>query len=191
MKNNELWKSVNNYNGIYEVSNLGNIRNAHTGRILKTSHSVGGYEQVVLCKNGKTTTHYVHRLVATAFIDNPNNLPCVNHKDENTGNNVLENLEWISYKDNANYGTKNERISNARKDVYTRPVMAIDKDGKFAIYASLKSASVETGVGKQNIYNCLKGYYKNAGGLRWLYADYSKKVDKLITIVLNDKNIIS
>ena len=122
----EIWKDIEGYEGYYQVSNLGNVRrlerlvnhwrkNGHLrpqpARVLKQCR--GNSRQrygVILCKEGKTKRFPVHRLVAMAFIPNPNNYPCINHKDENAYNNCVDNLEWCSYKYNSNYGTRNERI---------------------------------------------------------------------------------
>lgn len=128
----EVWKSVNEFEGLYEVSNLGNVRTVeryvnarHRGfvgkRLLKQKVLLPHYEEMigyltVALYNGKNySTKFIHRLVAQAFIPNPNNLPCVNHKDENKLNNCVDNLEWCDYSYNANYGSRNERISNSRK----------------------------------------------------------------------------
>lgn len=125
----ELWKDIKNYEGLYQVSNLGNVKSVdryvYAGdnsnhkyqhikeRNLKLS---GGnkYIQVRLCKNGKIKAFLVHRLVAEAFIPNPDNLPCINHKDENPKNNQAENLEWCTYKYNNEY---NGRIDKCKHKI--------------------------------------------------------------------------
>lgn len=114
----EQWKTVKGYEGLYEVSNLGNVKSLnyrHTGRerILKPGKVGGGYLQVQLCKNGKRKMLLVHRLVAAAFIPNPEGLPEINHKDENKTNNCVENLEFCDAKYNNSYGTHNERVATA------------------------------------------------------------------------------
>lgn len=105
----EIWKPVPEYNGNYEASNLGRIRSSKTKRILRQANHRQGYKLVRLYKNGKGTTKTVHRIIASAFIENPENLTEVNHKDENKSNNSAENLEWCSRIYNANYGTGIER----------------------------------------------------------------------------------
>ena len=122
---NEVWKDVVGYEQYYEVSNQGRVRSKSRtvhgmnewemeGRVLRQANS-GRYWQVYLCVNGKGKSKSVHRLVAEAFIPNPDNLPEVNHKDENRYNNHIDNLEWCTHKYNVNYGTRNQRISKARK----------------------------------------------------------------------------
>ena len=100
------WKDIKGYEGLYQVSNLGEIRSKHTGKWmkLKCSSVNGRYRKVILCDNEKREAKLVHRLVAEAFIPNTNNLPYVNHKDENPSNNMVVNLEWCTQKYNMNYG---------------------------------------------------------------------------------------
>lgn len=115
MKTNEVFLSVPGYDGLYEVSNLGNVKSLRTGKLLKQSKDKAGYKILSLTKDGKSKSFLVHRLVAMAFLPNPDGLPEVNHKDESHDNNVLENLEWISKKGNRNYGTYRERMSMIKK----------------------------------------------------------------------------
>lgn len=109
----EIWKPVVGYEGLYEVSNLGRVRSLNyngtgTKGTLSEATNKCGYKYLVLCNNGKRKHHLVHRLVAGAFLINPNNLPQVNHKDEHKDNNCIDNLEWCDNKYNNNYGTKNQ-----------------------------------------------------------------------------------
>lgn len=99
----EIWKDIDGYNGVYQVSDLGNIRNAIRGTQIKTQVSRNGYRTVSLTKEKKLKTHRVHRLVAMAFIENPENKPFINHKDNNTQNNCVDNLEWATAQDNSNW----------------------------------------------------------------------------------------
>ena len=116
----ELWKDIPGYEGRYEASTLGRIRNKKNGHILKGWVNYGpknlkGRITVQFKKDGKQRTFYVHRLVALTWIPNPDNLPQVNHKNENSLDNRVDNLEWCDAKYNANYGTRNERIVSTRK----------------------------------------------------------------------------
>lgn len=111
---NEIWLPIEGYNGLYEVSNMGRVKSLGNDKIRKEKilhqgNMKNGYLYVVLCKEGKMKTCTVHRLVATAFIQNPNGYRCVNHKDEDKTNNRVENLEPCDHKYNSNYGTAQQR----------------------------------------------------------------------------------
>lgn len=99
----EEWKDIKGYESLYKVSNLGKVKSINNDMILSDAVNSNGYKTVVLYKNGNRLTHTVHKLVATAFLNNPNNYPCVNHKDENRKNNNVDNLEWCSYSYNNTY----------------------------------------------------------------------------------------
>ena len=105
----EEWRPIKGYEGLYEVSNTGLVRNVVKGRYLKPGFDKNGYLKCVLSKGGKQRTVYIHRLVATAFIPNPDGLPQVNHRDEDKTRNVVDNLEWCTSKYNVNYGSAQER----------------------------------------------------------------------------------
>lgn len=105
----EIWKSIPEFED-YTVSNLGRVMNKH-GRIMKPSNHKQGYKLIGLKKDKKLYCRYVHRLVALAFIPNPDNLPQVNHKDECRNNNCVDNLEWCTSGYNINYGTRNLKVS--------------------------------------------------------------------------------
>lgn len=119
----EIWKNIKNYEGLYKISNLGRVKSLpkYAGRsyrkekILKTYLDKNGYVKVILCKNNRTRFLSIHRLLAEAFIPNPNDYPQINHKDENKQNNSLNNLEWCTCKYNINYGTRTKRDVEKRK----------------------------------------------------------------------------
>lgn len=172
MKTNEVFLSVPGYEGLYEVSNLGNVKSLRSGKLLKQS-SNKGYKYVSLTKEGKSRGFGVHRLVAMAFLPNPENLPEVNHKDETHDNNVLENLEWCSKKYNRNYGTYRERMSKILKDsgTNTKSVSAYDKKTMkfYKSYDSIKEAEEELGLSQGAISQALSGRIKTSGGYIWKY----------------------
>lgn len=115
------------FNKNYEISNIGNIKNTTTNRILKLRKNHNGYLGTNISIDGKLKTVFAHRLVAETFIPNPDNLPCVNHKDENKTNNCVDNLEWCTYKYNSNYKDAQKRKAQRTwKKVYK-----YDKDGNF------------------------------------------------------------
>lgn len=116
---NEIWKDIKDFEGLYQVSNFGRVKSFSRGEHLLRLSGGRKYIQVILCKEGKTYARLVHRLVAEAFISNSNNLPCINHKDENPKNNRADNLEWCSYQYNNVYNGRLEKckskISNTLK----------------------------------------------------------------------------
>lgn len=185
----EEWKDVVGYEGLYEVSNLGNVRSVdkyipfngtislRKGIVLKQG-IVQGYKQVVLCKHGKTKNYRVHRLVAQTFIPNPDNLPEINHKDEDKTNNRVDNLEFCTYKYNSNYGKCKQKISKALKGKLinrtdqSKPILQFTKKGEFvAEYPSQKEAERQTGVNSGNISLCCGCKLKSAGGYKWQYKN--------------------
>lgn len=116
----QIWKDIEGFEGLYQVSNTGRVRSLnylHTGKtkVMKQNTDKDGYRNITLKNNNKCKTYFIHRLVALAFIPNPLNLPQVNHIDENKTNNAVWNLEWCTQEYNINYGTRNKRISEARK----------------------------------------------------------------------------
>lgn len=155
-----ILQDVIGYEGIYAVAENGQVWSHRSNKFLKPSKLPNGYLQVGLSKDGKQKRFFVHRLVAMAFIPNPDNLPQVNHKDENKLNNCIDNLEWCDCKYNNNYGTAKQRRSDA--------VICVETGIK---YDSLTAAAEAIGVFKQNISRCLKGRCKTVGGYHWVYAE--------------------
>lgn len=182
----EIWKSVIGYEGLYEVSNMGRVksleRNIVKGRgglckieerILKSGKDKDGYPQVVLCKEGKRKTCKIHRLVATAFIDNPNNLPQINHIDEIKTNNCVDNLEWCDCKYNINYGSHNEKMIKS----ISISILQFSKTGDFIRrWDSTAQVEKELGINNSNINSCIKGKRKSAGGYKWGYTDDYERI---------------
>lgn len=116
----EEWRNIKGYEGYYQVSNLGRIRSVkrklcdgktRRGAVVKGFPDRNGYYRIVLHKEAKMHRYMVHRLVASAFIDNPHNYPMINHIDEDKSNNAVTNLEWCDCKYNINYGTRTKRAS--------------------------------------------------------------------------------
>lgn len=147
----EIWKSIKGYEEQYAISNFGRVRGLSRkdsmGRnikssIIKPQRNKKGYLQVSLCKNGTCKTFTVHRLVADAFIPNPNACPQVNHIDENKENNYASNLEWCDNLYNSNWGTRNIRLASK----LSHSVYAIDKNGNYQLYKSETEASLFLGI---------------------------------------------
>lgn len=113
-----IWKDIPGYEGLYKVSNTGKIFSVVTNRELSVIQKKDGYTCISLCDKDHNKKQYrVHQLVAKAFIPNPNNLPMINHKNEIKNDNRVENLEWVTAKQNSSYGTRPERISEKLKGV--------------------------------------------------------------------------
>ena len=168
------WKDVPRYEGLYLVSDEGQI--ISLSKKIKTRNKYGNievtrkakfikphlrgrelkYVAVTLTKNGKSKAHSLHRIVAEAFIPNPDNLEEVNHKDENPKNNCVENLEWCTHQYNIEY-SKSKRIAQFKNG------------NKIAEHKSIAYASKLTGISRRAINNCLKGWSKSAGGYCWKY----------------------
>lgn len=115
----EIWKPIENTSNFYWISSYGRVWSNKRNRILKTRIDKGGYPTISLRINNKVKTLKIHRLVAIAFIPNPYDLPCVNHKDEKSNNAHIDNLEWCTMKYNNTYGTKQKRTSETLKGKYT------------------------------------------------------------------------
>lgn len=165
----EEWREVLDYPN-YEVSNLGNVRRKkpYGYRILKPS-TVNGYARINISDRGMKKNIGVHRLVAKAFLPNPNDYPIVNHKDENQFNNCVDNLEWCTYKYNSNHGSIAEKISKHRKKY---KIQQLDRFGNLIqVFNSLADASAQTGFNSQCIYRCVTGYNKTHHGYTWKRVD--------------------
>lgn len=158
-------RDVVGYEGLYKVSRTGVIYNAKTGFEVMQSQQNSGYLMVGMRDKGKQRNFTVHRIVATAFIENPDNLPQVNHKDENKMNNCVDNLEWCSAAYNVNYGDAIAKRIRNRKD--RKPVMCIETG---VVYDSAPHAERETGISAMSIRWCAIGAHKTAGKLHWKYV---------------------
>lgn len=171
----EIWKDIAGYEGLYQISNFGNVKSLEKKVInrinkekkLKMFDNGHGYYQVVLQKNKEKKSFKVHRLVARAFLSNENNLPCVNHKDCNRKNNHVENLEWCSIDYNIKYASKNSCDYQKRR----KKVIQYDMQGNFIkLWCSVNEASLKLNIAKQNISACcLNKKHKSAGGYIWKY----------------------
>lgn len=158
-----MWKDIINYEGLYKVNSMGEVYSIRTNKFIKPTIR-NNYLAVGLWKNGKVQMKSVHRLVAEAFIPNPDNLPYVNHINENKTDNRVENLEWCNAKYNANYGTRNKKIS----DYNSQSVAQYDLNGNFIKrFDSIKEAAEELGKSDYSIRACLYGKYKTGHNYIW------------------------
>ena len=154
-------KDIKGYEGLYAITSCGKVWSYKSKRFLKP-RVVKDYFKVTLYKSGTGKEYFIHRLVAAAYIDNPLDLPDVNHKNERKADNYISNLEWISHEDNCNYGTRNQRAGEAHR----KPVYCAELD---KVFESQSAAAAELGINIGSINSCLKGRYKTAGGYHWSY----------------------
>lgn len=170
----EIWKDVVGYEGLYQVSNFGNVKRTF---ILKPHIDRKGYYFVNLSMNGKVKCVRVHQLVGKAFIDNPYSKKEINHKNGNKLDNRVENLEWVSHKENMEHAYRNKLISPncfkkcvlCAKEKNRKPISQIESGIVIAIYESISQAQRQTGI--KHISCAATGKRKTAGGYEWKYLD--------------------
>ena len=156
----------------YAVSNLGNVKNTKTGKLKSYGDNGKGYLHVSLWSNNKDTYRYIHRLVALAFIPNPENKPCVNHINGDRKDNRVENLEWCTYKENNNHASKYGKLVYGTR---AKKVRQLSLSGEVLNeYKSVMQASRDTGVCRSSISECVNPFRPNqghtAGGFKWEYC---------------------
>lgn len=190
----EEWKDIEGYEGYYQISSFGNVYSfprLHTkGGLIKPSTSTSGYLCTHLSKNGIVKTFQVHRLVGNHFLDNPNNLSQINHKDENKINNRADNLEFCDQTYNVNYGTaikravenhnyKESSIKSAKNHDYvevgrkqSKPVLQYALDGTFIKrWESARQIFRELNYSPGNISSACNNKIKSAYGYRWIFEE--------------------
>lgn len=156
-------KFINGYENLYSITEDGKVFSNLSNKFMKPGHNGVGYAKVALRKDGEYHKHYVHRLVAQTYIPNPENLPFVNHKDENPANNCVENLEWCTVLYNNNYGTCRQRGAITKGT----PVFCIELNRCFN---SSREAERELSIFHSCINDCCKGKAHTAGGYHWKYV---------------------
>ena len=190
----EQWKNIEEFKELYQVSNLGNVRSLDTminckgannidfhlrkGRILKQTIGTTGYYSVNLSKNGKSKFVRVHRLVAQAFIPNPNNLYCINHIDGNKLNNNVNNLEWCDYSHNNKeayrLGLKNNKYKGkyGKEAQFSKPLLQFTLNNEFVKeWENAEQVKRELGYCAENIRSVCNGRRKKANGYIWKYKE--------------------
>ena len=179
----EIWKDIPGFEDSYQVSNYGNLRGKDRyrkvcggsyrlvkGKQIAPVKCTNGYYEAQLSRNQKKTILMLHRAVAMAFIPNPDNLPEINHKDEDITNNRVDNLEWCTSKYNANYGTRNARcLANNKQKVR---VNQLSLDGEFIkTWDSIGEVRRTLGIDVSQIIRVCTGRNITAGGYKWEYTD--------------------
>lgn len=170
-------KDIKGYEGLYAITEDGEVYSYRRERFLKPQKRADGYLQVALCNGTSIKQKLIHRLVAEAFLENPNGLPQINHLDEDKSNNSIANLEWCDARYNVNYGTRNERVRLSKN----KPVLCLETG---RIFNSGVDAKRQTGVDQSNICGCCKGRRKTAGGYHWRYC---KNTDGAVFALLKKK----
>ena len=177
----EIWKDIPNYEGLYQASNLGNIKSLNynkkgISKNLKQQFYFNKYKAVTLFKNKKKKVFLVHRLIALTFITNNENKPFVNHLDGNKLNNKAENLEWVTNSENQIHAHKMGLNFSPSKNKFgednhlSKSVIKYNlKNEVIKKYGGIREAERDTGIKKTCIINCCKGKQKTAGGFVWKY----------------------
>ena len=177
---NEEWRDIVGYEGLYQVSNMGRVKSLARlvispkgikdhivqERILSIKVHKFGYLEVSLSSENKRKTYKVHRLVASAFIPNLNNLPQVNHKDENKANNIVDNLEWCTSLYNANYGNRNKKSALAKSKAIVQYDLNLVMVSE---HKSLTDAGKFVGGNPQGVFLCANNKIKKYKGYIWRY----------------------
>lgn len=187
----EIWKYVPGYEGLYEVSSLGNFRKLHNNgsfKNLKTTPNNWGYYTIGLWKNGVVKQYRISRLIAEAFIPNPDNKPYVDHIDTDKSNNCVNNLRWVTPSENSNNQLSrmhmleswhneerrlNQKLINLGENhPRARAVCQLSKEGDIInIFSTITEAANLTGCKHGNITKCCKGERLTAGGYKWKYVE--------------------
>lgn len=190
----EEWRDINGYEGIYQISSYGRVKSIDrvlsNGKKRKSKflyiHKINGYPTVSLCKDYKQRNYKIHRLVAQAFIPNIENKPCIDHINCIRDDNRVENLRWVTHKENMNNPVSTAKLSSARKKYYlnednlrrnrqqkhNKAVVQLSIEGEVVgEYQSIRDAQRQTGIGVSSIFNCIKQYTHTAGGFKWQYKE--------------------
>jgi hypothetical protein len=206
----EEWKDIEGYENLYQVSNMGRVKSLGNGKsnksklkIMKTTLNHKGYPMIGLMNNGVKRTFSVHRLVAKAFIPNPDNLPQVNHIDEVKTNNCVENLEWCTNEYNHNYGTRIERVRQKQignpnlktclgkfgKDNPTsKPIIQFTMDGELVrMWFAARDAEREEGYNSRSISACCSGKRHTHKGSHWEYYETDRYLIALMNKTIKDR----
>lgn len=164
----EIWKDIKEYEGMYEISNMGRVKSLKCGKEMIMKKTLDkGYELVGLYKDGVPKLHRVHRLVAIQFISNPNNYPIINHIDEFPNNNHVDNLEWCTHLHNNTHGTRLERMTNT----VSKPIIQLTLDGEYVREFKNTTDVKNNGYIRANVTACCKGRRFTHRNYKWIYKE--------------------
>ena len=162
-------RDIPGYESLYAVTSCGKVYSYRAKKFLKPRLTKKGYCRVLLYKDGKGKDFYIHRLVSEAYLDNPENLSQVNHKDEDKSNNSVQNLEYCDAAYNTNYGTGKERSAKSRQ----KKVICIETQ---EIFDSVTEAAKAVDVDKSSISRCIAGRQKTCAGYHWKQYDQKEEM---------------
>lgn len=189
----EIWKNIEGYPN-YQISSMGRVKSLnykHTDKekLLKSSKK-SGYPFVVLYKDGERKQTFIHRLVASAFIPNTDNKPCIDHINTDRTDNRVENLRWVTYKENMNNPLTIEK-KMGENNPKTKPIIQFSKDGEFMQkWHCIVSVERELNIKHSNIIKVINGDRKTAGGFIWGYADdYEQIPFKVFDLEMYEKKV--
>lgn len=163
-----MLKPIKGFETSYSVDENGNVYSHYINRFLTPKVDRYGYKAVTLFDKGKRKSITIHRLVATTFVENPLNKPCVNHIDENKLNNSKDNLEWVTVKENDNYGGRNRRMALSKSK---QPVEMVRSDGSVIRFLGVKDAHRQTGITRSQISLACRQKGRKAGGYEWRFCE--------------------
>lgn len=200
----EIWKDIKGYEGIYQVSNMGKIKSVERymlnrwgngfkrwrEKIKKQTLSKNGYYTVILSTNGNYKTYFTHRLVAEAFIPNPENKPCIDHINTDRTDNRVENLRWVTHKENQNNPLT--KIKMKRNKSKAKPIIQLTKTNELVRkWESASQVQRDLGYSKSAISSCCRGAKsKTAYGYKWGFEkDFKKMHFNKFALQIYEKNI--
>ena len=168
----QIWKDIEGYKGHYQISNYGNVRSLKKDAFLMKGGYLKGYKIISLWKNGTGKMFRVHRLVAAAFIPNPENKPCIDHIDGNRANNHADNLRWVTAKENSNNYNAPNTYKGKKINKGGKAVLQYDLEGNFIKeWVTTMEIQRQLNYHRSNISNCCNGLVKTAYNYIWRYKN--------------------